>query len=144
MLHIFILFFLLCIIGGLGLVVATPKMILKISGAGHSVVNGIFKPQNPTAIPIGFAKVCKKQFWNTEETWKLLTDLKRPWYLKDDESYVYFNKQDGKWWIDAPQGYGVYIAKESVANEVIPPIDGWDFLANEYAPLPLIEFTKDE
>ena len=79
------------------------KQQIKVLSAGVPSANGRYLPQRPTDIPVGFAKVCKKSFWNTEVMWEQLSDLHTPWYLKDDDAYIYFNRGDGKWWLDAPE-----------------------------------------
>lgn len=115
---------------------------IKVTGAGVPSANGIFLPQLANVIPKGFAKVCEDNAWNVESTWTSLTDLSTPWYLKEDGAYIYYNKGDGKWWIDAPQGHGLYIAKTEQQGKETPPAQGWTVLSNEYAPVPTLKFEE--
>ena len=102
---------------------------------------GVYLPQAPSDIPVGFAKVCKKSFWNTEVMWEQLSDLRTPWYLKEDDAYIYFNKGDGKWWLDHPLGHGLYIARGQGGENAVPPTDGWESLQEDYGQLPDFEFS---
>ena len=122
------------------------KQQIKVLGAGVSSANGRYLPQPPADIPVGFAKVCKKSFWNTEVMWEQLSDLHTPWYLKDDDAYIYFNKGDGKWWLDAPEGNGLYIASGKGGINAVPPTSGWQSLREDYGDLPSFEFSdvKDD
>ena len=117
---------------------------IKIIGAGVSSANGIFLPQAASIIPAGFAKVCEQNLWDVKNTWNTLTDLSTPWYLKNDGAYIYYNKSDGHWWIDAPQGHGLYVAKIQNKGAKLPPFKGWKVLNNDYAPLPTLELVKEE
>ena len=117
---------------------------IKITGAGVVAANGIFAAQSPNVIPVGFAKVCNDNAWNVRQTWSQLTDLSTPWYLKQDGAYVYYNKGDGKWWIDAPQGHGLYIANADLKNKEMPPSKGWQMLDNKYGPIPNVIMVKED
>ena len=119
------------------------SMMISVTKAGVPNANGIYLAQSPTVIPEGFAKVCRKSFWNTEQMWKQLTDGKRPWYLKSDDAYIYYNI-DGRWWLDAPEGHGLYVAPCDLKDKNIPPSTGWEELQNEYLPLPSVEFKESE
>jgi hypothetical protein len=117
---------------------------IRMSGAGVSCANGLYHRQDPSAIPVAFAKVCKKQLWDTEATWKQLTDMETPWYLKEDDGYIYYNRGDGKWWLDdGEKGLGLYIVPVG-GNIQVPPTTGWDVLSNEYQPIPSIEIEAEE
>ena len=84
---------------------------IRISAAGVRSANGLYLRQSPSNIPEGFAKVCRESRWNTVQMWNQLTDSRTPWYLMENDAYIYFNRGDGKWWIDAPEGHGLYIAR---------------------------------
>lgn len=119
---------------------------IRISGAGVSCANGLYQRQDPSTIPAAFTKVCKKQFWNTEDTWRQLTDMQTPWYLKEDDGYIYYNRGDGKWWLDdGMKGLGLYIApaKLDEGNTQVPPTTGWDVLSNDYQPIPSIAIEEE-
>ena len=62
-------------------------------------------------IPAGFAKVCDQQGWERVGTWLKLAGPDAVWYEAPSGAYIYFNNADGQWWIDAPEGHGVYVAK---------------------------------
>jgi hypothetical protein len=109
-----------------------PQQI-SIRSAGLQDVNGVYVQQSPTIIPAGFDRTCRAMNWNTEQMWKQLSDQSRPWYEADNESYVYWNRGDGKWWIDGPSGAGVYIVKN---DGWFPPKSGWIALDRDYEPIP--------
>ena len=123
-----------------GVATSTMAHRVKIIGAGVPSVNGLFLPQSPKEIPLGFARVCKNNAWNVENTWKQLTDLCTPWYLKENGAYIYYNRGDNKWWIDAPEGNGLYIAETQNKKDPSLPSNGWQMLSNIYGPTPTIEF----
>eukprot|EP00957_Ditylum_brightwellii_P017557 1322699-Ditylum_brightwellii.AAC.1 len=50
--------------------------------------------------------------------WKRLSDGERPWFESENKSYIYWNRGDGKWWMDGPSGSCVYIVK---SNDRLPP-----------------------
>ena len=64
-------------------------------------------------IPEGFKLVCVQNKWNVETTWQGLNsghDL--VWFKHaENDAYVYRNSQDGCWWIDGPDGFGVFKAR---------------------------------
>ena len=68
--------------------------------------------------------------WNDKEMWQRLSDLKQPWYEHENGSYIYHNKGDGKWWIDSPDGGGVYISDSLTSL--------WQQLPNSKLPLPTV------
>ena len=118
---------------------------VRVSGAGVSAANGVFFRQSPEVIPDMFKAVCVKQKWDPVDTWASLTNLKTSWFLKDDGAYIYFNTGDSKWWIDGPDGLGLYIAKGDESSDLNdPPRQGWDVLSNEYKPLPHVVLENDE
>mmetsp|Transcript_31248 Transcript_31248/g.64330 ORF Transcript_31248/g.64330 Transcript_31248/m.64330 type:complete len:403 (+) Transcript_31248:37-1245(+) len=99
--------------------IPSKKNIVKINVMGSNVtpeVNGDYLPRDPSReIPTGFRKVCKFQGYNTEQMWEILNGTdpdKNTWYAHtENESYIYWNKGDGKWWIDGPDGMGVWIVE---------------------------------
>lgn len=52
-----------------------------------------------------------------------------------NEAYMYWNRGDGKWWIDVPDGAGAYIAQSDALD---PPADGWQTLPGKRAPVPAV------
>ena len=78
--------------------------------------------------------------WDTVQLWNQLSDNKRPWYEAENESYVYWNRVDGKWWIDGPSGAGVYIVKH---DGWVPPKNGWVALDLDYSPVPTVAAVED-
>jgi len=99
--------------------IPSKKNIVKINVMGSNVtpeVNGDYLPRDPSReIPTGFRKVCKFQGYITEQMWEILNGTdpdKNTWYAHtENESYIYWNKGDGKWWIDGPDGMGVWIVE---------------------------------
>jgi len=89
-------------------------------------INGDYFPKNPKEIPSGFASVCENQGWNTQDMWAKLNGLDPiadTWFAHgENESYIYWNRNDGKWWIDGPDGNGVWIVE---GPSHAPPAHGW-------------------
>merc|ERR1711962_4508 len=82
---------------------------LTVSNAGFDPVNGKYLSQPHTLVPESFDLVCRQQGWDTAQMWSKLNG-QREWYKHQlNESYVYYNNADSKWWIDGPDGLGVYI-----------------------------------
>ena len=59
--------------------------------------------------------MCEENAWDVDDTWRRLNGGEHgAWFEKTtpdaNGSYVYRNAADGKWWIDGPDGLGVYIA----------------------------------
>ena len=48
-------------------------------------------------IPDGFTATCVKMSWDAAGMWKRLSDGKRPWFERDNGSYIYWNQSDGCW-----------------------------------------------
>ncbi|GAB5365521.1 hypothetical protein AAMO2058_001065400 [Amorphochlora amoebiformis] len=118
--------------------------VVTVKNAGVAAVNGVFLAQNPLSIPKGFASTCQKMFWEPKEMWEELSDQKRLWFEAENGSYIYWNKSDGRWWIDGPSGAGVYIVAD---KGEFPPSDGWKALQGSRKPLPTVEVgekTVDE
>mmetsp|Transcript_946 Transcript_946/g.1365 ORF Transcript_946/g.1365 Transcript_946/m.1365 type:complete len:129 (+) Transcript_946:380-766(+) len=114
---------------------------ISVSGGGFHDVNGIYEQRSPAIIPAGFDRTCRAMNWDTEQMWKQLSDQSKPWYESENESYIYWNRGDGKLWIDGPSGSGVYIAKN---DGWTPPKSGWVSLSYEYEPTPTVVHVEDE
>ena len=87
------------------------------------------------------ARYVKQQGWDTNDMWKKLNGLDSrtdAWFAHtENDSYIYWNRMDGKWWIDGPDGNGVWIV-EGPAHA--PPAHGWlhtQNKSNRGAPLVL-------
>jgi len=116
--------------------------VISITNAGHQAVNGIYYLKSASIIPRGFERTCISMNWNTQQMWNQLSDSSRPWYEAENDSYIYWNKGDGKYWIDGPSGAGIYIVKDS---SELPPKTGWISLDKSYEPIPTVEvLDKDE
>jgi len=109
---------------------------LRVSNSGVVSVNAIYNEQDAKVIPVGFSLTCSEQGWDAEKMWLQLSDQKTPWYEAENGAYIYWNKGDGQWWIDAPDGKGVYITKASPSSV---PLDGWKPLPGAKAPLPTVQ-----
>ena len=118
---------------------AFPK--IQIKAAGFQAVNAVYTQKPQTVIPAGFDRTCRSMNWDTEQMWKQLTEKGRSWYEADNQSYVYWNKGDGKWWIDGPSGAGGYIVK---SNGELPPRSGWVALSSDYNPVPIVDILDGE
>lgn len=108
----------------------------EVIGAAVTEVNGLYAERDPKVIPEGFARTCNEMGWDTKKMWLQLSDQLRPWYEKDNEAYIYWNKGDGKWWLDAPSGAGLYVVK---ADSLTPPESGWLPLEGVPRPVPTVE-----
>merc|ERR1712241_136509 len=81
-------------------------MGLRVTNAGFEPVNGSYSTQPHTSVPASFDLVCQQQGWDTTKMWSRLNGG-RDWYKHEsNESYIYYNNADGKWWIDGPDGMG--------------------------------------
>ena len=107
---------------------------LAVVGASVDSVNQQYDSRSPAAIPAGFASTCNEMGWSSEQMWVQLSDGRRPWFEAQNGAYIYWNRSDGNWWIDAPSGAGVYILK---ADTPLPPLNGsagaWEPLSAEAA-----------
>jgi hypothetical protein len=100
---------------------------LIVSGSeGAPEVDGEYRPRSPADVPGGFADVCAARGWDVASTWARSNGLDPragTWFAHaENGSYVYRNKADGKWWIDGPDGSGVWIADGPCHA---PPAHGW-------------------
>jgi hypothetical protein len=109
---------------------------ITIAGAGADEVNGEYLATDSSEIPTGFDLVCKQQGWDTAAMWKKLGG-DRAWFKAANEAYIYWNLSDRHWWIDAPNGNGIY---KAVGPAHAPPQLGWQLLGS-YAPPPALVAT---
>jgi len=120
---------------------------LTVNGAGFDPVNGIYHSQPHTSVPSKFDAVCRQQGWDTGEMWKKLNG-RRDWYKhEDNESYIYYNCSDNKWWIDGPDGLGVYITSPTPpapSGMSGPPENGWKLIKPTVVDrtLPTVKFPS--
>ena len=121
-------------------VAASARTLLVVEGAGTAEVNGNYAAQDPKRVPAGFARTCHKLGWPTGQMWLQLSDGETPWWESENESYIYRNVGDGKWWIDAPDGGGVYILRGDAASG--PPASGWQLLRGAAAPAPTLRLFE--
>lgn len=103
--------------------------VVKLNVMGSEEVpeiNGDYLPTKPDEIPNGFASVCQEQGWDIHDMWAKLNGLNPitdTWFShSENESYIYWNRNDGKWWIDGPDGNGVWIVN---GPSHAPPAHGW-------------------
>ena len=92
-----------------------------MSNAGLQSVNGHYLKSGHKVIPTSFAKVCNEQGWDSSKMWSKLNGVNDWFQHKENDSYIYFNKSDQHWWIDGPDGLGVYIISGVSEN---PPSEG--------------------
>jgi hypothetical protein len=109
--------------------------VVKISvmGSNNPDVNGVYIPKSASDIPTGFDKVCKERNWDTLKMWKQLNGQSQTdtWFAHlQNDSYIYWNKSDKTWWIDGPDGMGVWIAQGSSHS---PPGRGWRLVSGDNA-----------
>lgn len=72
--------------------------------------------------------------------WRRLSDQVTPWWEAENESYIYYNRGDGQWWIDGPDGRGLYIVE---GGERTPPQKGWVRLTGAKEPCPEVNIVLD-
>lgn len=100
-------------------VVSAMNVVLHVSNAGVKVLNGTYRPRPHHVIPDAFASVCHQMKWDPQRTWRQLATPCH-WYLHDDNaSYIYLHN-DGRFWLDDPNGAGIYVcdASDAVALKV--------------------------
>mmetsp|Transcript_8522 Transcript_8522/g.21012 ORF Transcript_8522/g.21012 Transcript_8522/m.21012 type:complete len:160 (+) Transcript_8522:322-801(+) len=119
---------------------ANPATI-RVKGSGVESVNTDFEWTAATKIPPGFERVCRENSWGVESTWDMLNKNK-PWLRASNEAYIYLNNADGQWWIDKPDGAGVFVAPK-IQGEDTPPASGWRALSPLYNPAPSVEIVSD-
>lgn len=87
---------------------------LEVFSTAHPEVSGGFLRQEASKIPPAFAEVCNDNGWEVQSTWEKLNGGEDgAWFAHEDDknpSYIYFNNADSMWWIDGPDGLGVYKA----------------------------------
>lgn len=116
-----------------------PQGQLQVAGSGVDAVNQVYVEKNPKFIPVGFSLTCAEMKWDPEQMWQQLSNQKSPWYEAENGSYIYWNMNDGQWWIDAPDGRGVYVAKASPTSV---PAKGWQLLQGAKPPAPRVEVLR--
>uniref|UniRef100_A0A7S4W6Z4 Uncharacterized protein n=1 Tax=Alexandrium monilatum TaxID=311494 RepID=A0A7S4W6Z4_9DINO len=107
-----------------------------VRGSGVADVNGEYEERNPVDVPKGFGTTCSQMGWDTQQMWLKLSNQRTPWFEAPNGSYIYWNQSDGQWWIDAPDGAGVYVA---LASATQPPAAGWKALNKSYGAVPTVE-----
>ena len=124
----------------------TTISTVRVTGSGVESVNEEYEWTPATIIPPGFEKVCVQNRWGVESTWEML-NKGRQWLRASNDAYIYLNSSDGQWWIDKPDGAGVYVVPKEqscdVAGESSPPSTGWRALSPSYNPAPLVEVIAD-
>ncbi len=140
-----------------GLIGITGLTIMNAAGGKKggdvSVVNGEYVARPASEVPREFAKVCDQNGWPVDQTWARLNGKTSIWYKYADESgagagsYVYFNNSDGKWWIDGPDGLGIFISQDEYTVKHGPPggETAWKALdASQKLRLPTLVFTRGD
>ncbi|OEU18300.1 hypothetical protein FRACYDRAFT_268259 [Fragilariopsis cylindrus CCMP1102] len=141
----------------------TANSTVRVKGSGVESVNTHYEWTPATVIPPGFETVCVQNRWGVESTWKMLNNGK-PWLRASNDAYIYLNSADGQWWIDKPDGDGVYVAPKEdqaapqqgdatssssscggtgEASHAVPPATGWRALSPLYDPAPLVELIEN-
>jgi hypothetical protein len=129
-------------------------MKVRVTGAGFTAVNGLYSRRPFSQIPVGFAKTCTRMGWPADSTWQNLATHSVDWFANEEnDSYIYLHR-DKQWWIDGPDGSGIYIARNKSSDDAasgastslphnIPPQTGWNPLASGLDPLPVVEVLQD-
>ena len=111
-----------------------PIASIVVSGAGDTRVNGEYAATSANSVPVGFRKVCEQNGWDTKKMWTQLNGG-ASWYSASTGAYIYWNRSDRSWWIDEPEGHGVYKAE---APAHAPPQVGWSPLGPHHIPPALV------
>lgn len=111
-----------------------------VRGSGVDEVNQEYAEQPAAMVPRGFAITCNKMGWDSKKMWLKLSDQKTPWFEAPNGSYIYWNRSDGQWWIDEPDGGGVFVA---LASPGLPPSTGWKPLSPAAGSAPAVEVVAD-
>lgn len=107
---------------------------IVVARSGVEDANGEYKATPASEIPEGFDAVCQQQGWDTKETWRKLGGGKT-WYKAGNGAYIYWNLMDASWWIDRPNGDGVF---KAAAPMHAPPQVGWKPLGGHHPPPGLV------
>jgi len=122
--------------------VVYKKPVSEASNSSHSsrehsevaLINGKYVSQLSEAVPSSFKIICAQQGWEPLTMWERLNGNNNWYKHEENESYIYLNKSDGKWWIDGPSGLGVFTTQmyQSTGNaQFAVPNRGWQFLGTE-------------
>mmetsp|Transcript_255 Transcript_255/g.393 ORF Transcript_255/g.393 Transcript_255/m.393 type:complete len:364 (-) Transcript_255:138-1229(-) len=112
------------------------KRSVNVQASGAESVNKKYTERPAWVIPMGFSLTCAEMKWDSEKMWNQLSDQKTPWYEAENGAYIYWNKGDGQWWIDAPDGKGLYVVSSPAAE--FPPSEGWQALSGAPPKLPKV------
>jgi hypothetical protein len=130
--------------------VSIPITKVTVMNAAVAVVDGEYVPRSAhSSIPEKFALVCEQNGWDTKQMWQKLSGIDKlssegrdvMWFEAPNKSYIYFNAADSHWWLDGPDGMGVYKAKGhpfSVPGYVkgAGGAFGWFPISDEHYPVP--------
>lgn len=115
---------------------------ILVTKAGFHPVNGMYYKESHETVPSGFKMVCENEGWQTLKVWKKLNGINN-WYKHEtNNSYIYFNNVDEQWWIDGPDGLGVY---KSPGPINAPPAHTFNLIHNNIRDknLPLVSTFRD-
>lgn len=129
-----------------------PILRVTVVNAGVEAVNTVYEARDAAMIPEKFALVCEQNGWETGAMWKKLSGAgagsKITWYEAPNKSYIYFNVPDEHWWIDGPDGLGVYKARGP--RHTVPGYPrgsggafGWFPLDEASLPVPSVLIHRD-
>mmetsp|Transcript_23255 Transcript_23255/g.54988 ORF Transcript_23255/g.54988 Transcript_23255/m.54988 type:complete len:163 (-) Transcript_23255:176-664(-) len=138
-------------ISALSFSAAATKMTVRVKGSGVESVNMDYEWTSANLIPPGFERVCVQNRWGVKSTWEKLNNGK-PWLRASNDAYIYLNAADDQWWIDKPDGAGVFVAPKDEdcgsCNRgdplyITPPLAGWRALSPSYNPAPAVVVMSD-
>ena len=125
---------------------------IRVKGSGVGSVNTDYEWTSASVIPPGFERVCIENRWGVKSTWEKLNNGK-PWLRASNGAYIYLNAADGQWWIDKPDGAGVFVAPKNEDgggscstgefSYLKPPVSGWRALSPSYNPPPSVVVMSD-
>jgi len=126
---------------------AASAVRLRVFAPGRGEVSGTFERRPGSVIPVEFGNVCAQNGWDPAETWAALNGgADGDWFLRardgdgeydENGAYAYRNAKDGKWWIDGPDGLGVFTAR-GPAHAVPGMATAWEALDENEGGLPTV------
>ena len=114
---------------------------VQLSAASARFVNGTYEPRDPRSIPTGFARACGRAGgFAPRPAWDGSTNGVTPWFEGRDGCYLWFNRDEGRWYVDDPHGGGVYLASPE-GSLLLPPTAGWVSLTGRRVGAPRMSFV---
>mmetsp|Transcript_5056 Transcript_5056/g.10661 ORF Transcript_5056/g.10661 Transcript_5056/m.10661 type:complete len:393 (+) Transcript_5056:131-1309(+) len=109
-----------------------PSVIsVRIQSAGYTPIVGLYTRRGADSLPKSFVAVCNQNGWDGETTWKRLNGGGNWFGHETNDSYIYYNRTDGHWWIDGPDGLGIWIAPSRTSVSPPASVIEWTKVGNK-------------